>query len=377
MTDSDERPGRGWTGWAQVGVIVLVVAVGIYFARAPQVPKLDDTAAQAAGAPAVRVMRPAPSSHAITVALTGEVHARNPVRLQPLAAGRVVEVSSALRPGGTFSSGETLLVVDPEDARLALEMAQGGLDAARGRLRQHREQGALDADAFRRANPSREVPPIVAREPQIERFEGRVRAARAAVAAAQRALDRTQFSLPFDGTVIGASVTVGDLVASAVGTAFRSQDLEALVPIPVADLAYMGDPRGRAATVEVGGRRFAATVSGVSPVLTPKTRLSTLFIDFAEPDEGLPPPGAFVRVSLRGPAFDNAFLLPDSAHRSGDSAWLVDDGELRRITPRTLGRSDAGWIVAAFDVADGVVVGPVPGEHEGLSVTAVAADEDR
>ena len=375
MAESVEYQGRGWAGWVQVGVIVLAVAVGIYFARAPQVPELDETVAQGAEAPTVRVLRPVAASHAMTLSLTGEVHVRNPVSLQPLAAGRVVEVSSELRAGGTFSAGEMLLAVDPEDARLALEMARGGLDAARGRLRQHRERGALDAAEYRSRNPGRDVPPAVAREPQIERFEGRVRAALAAVALAERQLSRTRFSLPFDGTVIAASVAVGDLVGpGGVGTAFRPGDLEIRVPVAAGDLAYVGEPKGRAATVDVGGRRYDATVSGVAAALAPKTRLSMLFLDFAQAQAALPPPGAFARVGLTGPAFDDAFLLPESAHRAGDTVWLVDDGELRRATPRTFGRSDAGWIVAAFDIADGIAVGAVPGERDGLPVAAVAEE---
>ena len=87
--------------------------------------------------PSVRVLLPDAGSHSLTVALTGEVHARAPVALHPLAAGRVIEVSPKLRAGGTFSAGETLLVVDLEDTELRLERARGMLDAARGRLRRH------------------------------------------------------------------------------------------------------------------------------------------------------------------------------------------------------------------------------------------------
>lgn len=374
MAESGGQQGRGWVGWVQVGVIVLVVGVGIYFARAPLVPELDDAAARGAEAPTVRVLRPVASSHALTLALTGEVQPRNSVKLEPLASGRVEEVSPALRSGGTFKAGETLLVVDPEDARLALEQAQGALDSARGRLRRHQEQGALDAAEYRRLNPGREVPAVVAREPQIQRFQGRVRAAVASVALAERRLAHTRFSMPFDGTVIAASVAVGEVVGpGSVGTAFRSRDIETRVPIPVRDLAQIGEPKGRPATVVVGGQRFGAVVSGVAPVLARRTRLATLFLDFDEgAEEALPAPGAFARVTLRGHAFDGAFLLPDSAHRSGDSVWLVDDGKLRRATPNTLGRADAGWIVAAFDIADGIVVGAVPGERDGLSVTIAA-----
>ncbi len=377
MADTAERKSRGWVGWAQVGLLAIALAAGIYFARAPSVTPIGEESIRSAESPSVRVLHPVAGSHSLTVALTGEVHARAPVALRPLASGRVVEVSPALRAGGTFSAGETLLVVDPEDAELRLERAQGMLDAARGRLRRHRDQGALDAEQYRERHPGADVPASVARLGRIERFEGRVRAAIADVKLAELRLSETRFSLPFDGTVIAAPVSVGEVVsrANGVGTVFRTGHLEARAPIQVADLAYLGDPRGRPAAVLAGGQRFEAVVSQVSSVLAPRTRLSMLLLDFA--DANAPSPGTFVRVTLDGPAFDGAYLLPPEAHRAGDSVWVVGDGKLLRETPRTLGRTDAGWIVAAFDARDGVVLGAVPGERAGLAVKAVDEDRER
>ena len=371
MADTAVRESRGWVGWAQVGLLAIALVAGIYFARSPSIAPIGEDSIRSAEAPSVRVLHPEIGSHSLTVALTGEVHARTPVGLRPLAAGRVVEVSPTLRAGGTFSAGETLLVVDPEDAELRLERAQGMLAAARGRLRHHQDQGALDAEAYRLRHPGAEVPAAVARLGRIERFEGRLRAAIADVELAELRLSETRFSLPFDGTVIAAPVSVGQVVspANGVGTAFRTGHLETRAPIPVADLAYLGDPRGQPAAVFTRGQRFEAVVSQVSSVLAPRTRLSTLLLDFT--DAGGPPPGTFVRVTVAGPAFDNAYLLPPEAHRRGDSVWVVDGGQLMRETPRTLGRTDAGWIVSAFDVRDGVVLGAVPGERAGLAVKAV------
>lgn len=129
------------------------------------------------------------------------------------------------------------------------------------------------------------------------------------------------------------------------------------------------------AAVIARGQRFEAVVSQVSSVLAPRTRLSMLLLDFA--DANAPPPGTFVRVTLDGPAFDNAYLLPPEAHRADDSVWVVDDGKLVREMPRTLGRTDIGWIVAAFDAREGVVLGAVPGERAGLAVKAVAEGGER
>ena len=377
MTDAGERESRGWVGWAQVGLLVIALAAGIYFARAPGVAPIGGDSIRSAEAPSVRVLRPDAGSHALRVALTGEVHARTKVALRPLAAGRVIQVSPALRAGGTFKAGETLLVVDPQDAELRLERARGLLAEERGRLRRHRDQGALDAAEYRERHPGAEVPAAVARLGQIERFEGSVRAAAAGVELAELRLEETRLSLPFDGTVIAAPVSIGEVVSptNAVGTVFRTGRLEARAPIPVADLAYLGDPRGQPATILARGQRFEAVVAQVSSVLAPRTRLSMLLLDFV--DANAPPPGTFVGVILDGPAFDDAYLLPPEAHRADDSVWLVADGKLLRETPRTLGRTDTGWIVAAFDAREGVVLGAIPGERAGLPVKAVAEGAER
>ncbi|MDE0423157.1 MAG: hypothetical protein OXK76_19995 [Gammaproteobacteria bacterium] len=90
MADAQERESRGWVGWAQVGLLVVALAAGIYFARSPSVAPIGEDSIRSAEAPSVRVLSPEAGSHSLTVALTGEVHARTPVALRPLASGRVV-----------------------------------------------------------------------------------------------------------------------------------------------------------------------------------------------------------------------------------------------------------------------------------------------
>ena len=385
MAESTGETARDWVGWLQIGVLVAAVIVGVYFARSPSLPPLDEQTLRSPVAPAVRVSEPSPGDHSLTVSLTGEVNARYPVALLPRAAGEVVAVSPSLRPGGTFSAGETLVTIDSADAEIWLQRMEAVLAAERGRLRWQRDRGALDAEEYGRRNPGGTVPAAVQRLGKIERFEAQVRAAEADVKMAERQLEVTRLSAPFDGKVIDAAVSVGQVVgaggamggaADSLATVFDGR-LEVRAPISVADLAYLGDPRGRVATVVTAEGVFDASVTQVSAVLAPQTRLSTLVLDFAETDGPLPMPGAFAAVSVRGPAYDGAYLLPDEAHRAGDSVWLVDDGRLRRQTPRTLGRTDEGWIVTAFDVRDGVVLGAVPGERDGLAVTAVTVGDER
>ena len=380
MAQVEEKGSRGWVGWLQVGMVVLALAIGIYYARAPQLADFDTgSAVRSSEAPTVAVVRPVPGSHALTLTLTGEVQPRNVINLRPEASGRVLDVSPSLRAGGRFGARETLVVIEATDVELQLESVRGALDEARGRMRKHQEEGALKAAEYSRAHPGQPVPDIVAHLPQIERFRGRVRSAEAAVKLAERQVAQTRFSLPFAATVIVGSVSVGDLAgpAMSLGRVYRDGDLEVRVPIPLNELTYLGDgdARGRTAQIWAGGAPLDAEITAVSAVLAPDTRVSMLFLGFSDSVavEEMPTPGTFVRATIRGPEFENAYLLPDQAHRADDGVWVVDGGALKRVFPRSLGRTEEGWIVAAFDAREGLVVGALPDEREGIAVRAVDA----
>lgn len=113
----------------------------------------------------------------------------------------------------------------------------------------------------------------------------------------------------------------------------------------------------------------------MSSVVAPRTRLASLFLKFPEgqPADSLPLPGTFVEVVIAGPSYDNVYVLPDSVLQEEDSVWVVENGALTSFEPRTLGRTDAGWVVEEFDAGEGVVVGTLPGAREGLEVAVVDA----
>ena len=79
----------------------------------------------------------------------------------------------------------------------------------------------------------------------------------------------------------------------------------------------------------------------MSPVVSPKTRLTSLFLRFRDelPPGSLPPPGTFVEVAITGPSYGGVYVLPESVRQERESVWVVDDGVLRSLTSR--GRSGA------------------------------------
>ena len=361
--DTEDHPVRpGWFGYVQLGLILLVVAIALYFARAPGRVQLDMAAGQAAGEsrPVVNVILPAPTEQALTVKLTGTVRAYDQVAVRSEVAGRVAWVSPEFANGGSIAANETFVRIDPARYELKVEAAEMAVREAEARLSAQNTRGA----------------------------EARLGAARAELKLAQLDLERTEISLPYNARVVSSSVSVGELVgpvegidsrASILGLVYQPETLQVDAPVDPKILEYLTPAIGRSATIHARTEEYAAGIERVSSVVAPQTRLASLFLRFAadQPLESLPLPGTFVEVEIEGPAYQGVYVLPDSVLQEGDSVWTVRDGVLRSFSPQALGRTGAGLVVEAFDAGGGVVAGMLPGAGEGLAVSVAEAETDQ
>ncbi len=259
------------------------------------------------------------------------------------------------------------MAIDRRDFELAADAA--GADVATAESDLLLEQAKSDAA---RANydllhPDEDVPALVARVPQIAQAEARLAAAGARRRVAELDLERTSFSLPFAGTVTRTSAEVGQLLTrgQSFGEVFARDAIEVVAPVSADTLKRLEPAVGRRARVSDSHGTFEAVVEKVSAELDDRTRFATLYLKVA----GEPPvPGTFVDVEIDGPVFADSFLLPEAAEQVNNRVWMVADGELQEVEARTLGRTADGWIVAAFDPGDGVVLGAVPGAEQGQAV---------
>ena len=382
--DSKGRPGSSrWLGFVQVVLILAVVAVALYLARAPErvardaVPALspEDTR------PVVGVVQPTPTRHALTVNLTGSVGLSERARVKSEVAGRVIWVSPKFRSGGSIEANETFVRIDPTEYELQVKVAESVAREAEAGVRIQEARGEEDARSFARENPGAEVSDWTRRLPHTARAQARLAKARAELELARLRLDRTEISLPYPSRVVASSVEVGEYAGPDLtgppphlGIVYRSQALQIGAPIEPRDLEYLAPVIGRSAQVRTRGGMYEAEVARVSPVVAPRTRLASIFLEFSDvhaPDS-LPMPGTFTEIEIAGPSFEDVYVLPESALQERHSVWVVQDGALRALVPRTLGRTGAGWVVEVFDAGEGVVVGTLPGAREGLPVTTVA-----
>ena len=366
-------------GPLQILAVAAVFVAALFFSRAPSEQDVLGAEGSAelgrsAPPPVVRVIRPATETTALKVATTGSISVRNHVTLTPQITGRVATVSPSLRAGGSFAADEELLVIETSDFELAVEQALADVASAESTLRLQQAEGAAARSNYAILHPGEDVPPLVARVPQIEQAKARLASARARSKVTALELSRTRFSLPFAGRITEAVAEVGQVLTKGqpFGKAFALDAVEAVGFIGPDDLRLVSPAEGRRAAVRADGEALPAVVERVSSELDGRTRFASLFLSFEEAPTL--PPGTFVDIEITGPALENTYTLPEAAEQVGAEVWIVDGEQLEVVRPTVRGRRGAGIVVDAFDYADGVVIGAVPGARRGLTVVMASPD---
>lgn len=378
-TKNGDTPNR-WLGYVQIGALVILLAVAIYFAQSPNRSRPVDTSDLDFGVaqtPQVSVVNPTPTQQRISIQLTGNVRLERRTNISAEVSARVAWISPNFTNGGSIPANQTFIKLDDEDFQQALELAEANVLEAEARVERQKKRGEHDASVFASKYPELDVTPRVLREPSVVVEEAKLEKAKVALEIAQRRVNKAQISLPFDSQVVNADIGLGELVGprTPLGVVYNQADLQVEGPIEIRELAQLFPVVGRSARIQANGRTFGATVVGVSSVVAPRSRMASIFLKFGAdvPLDALPLPGTFAEIFIDGPEVQNVFVLPLSAAQDQDSIWVVDNGTLKSVTPSVLGRTKSDWIVEAFDTRDGVVLGSVPMAREGLSVESELA----
>ena len=321
----------------------------------------DNSVAQNAAPPA-----PAVSAADVVVksisqwdSFNGRIEAVESVQLRPRVSGYIDKVNYT--DGQEVKKGEVLFTIDDRTYRAALEQAQANLARAKTQASLARSE-ANRTDKLVNTN-------VVSREEWEQRrsaatqAQADIRAAQAAVDAAQLNLDFTKVTAPIDGRASRALITSGNLVtagdSASVLTTVVSQktvyvyfDVDESTYLHYQKLARSGQRASShhtALPVEIGltgeeGYPHQGKVDFLDNQLTPSTgtiRMRAL-LDNAQRQFT---PGLFARVRLPGSAEFKATLIDDKAVLTDQDrkyVYIVDkEGKAQRrdITP---GRLAAG-----------------------------------
>ena len=290
---------------------------------------------------------------------TGRVAAIESVELRPRVSGYVQRV--AFVEGQEVRKGDLLFVVDPRPYQAALDRARAVLARAQAesilaRAQDARAQTLIDAKAISREE-------FEQRKANTAGANAAVRAAQAAVAAAQLDLQFTQVRSPIDGRAGRALVTEGNLAQAdaTVLASVVSQDpvfvyfeTDEQTWLRYAELARKGERDASANPVRVGlaneaGYPHAGTVDFVDNQVDPRTGTIRARAVLRNPDR-LFTPGLFARVQLEGRGESQALLVDDKAVLTDQDrkyVYVVGKDNTAQRRDVVLGRSVDGLRVVA------------------------------
>lgn len=370
-------------GVLQVTAVVVLIALAFIYSREPnpstapltaKTPAQNLPAAASKPAPLVSVVKPLVSSQQLAISSTGSVAVRSYVTLTPQVSGKVIATSSALRSGGRFTAGETLVTLEQKDFMLALAQTQADVASAQASLELSLAEGSAALSNYQLLHPGKTPPPLVAKKPQIAQARAQLQSATARRDIQQTNLERSVFSLPFSGRVVESSADEGQILSAgqSFGRVYALDAIEIVISLAPEELTKIMPAENRLVTITADGTTFAGRVERVAAERNARSRFSQVFININNNQSLVP--GTFVSVKLDGPVIEDAFMLPESALQVGQVFWIVKDDSIAEVPADILDRNDGQYLVKAFDYNQGVVVGAVPGARYGLPVRLSGAE---
>lgn len=383
-TDAGGTSSRGrLIGSLQVVLVLLLMAAAIYYSRAPATPTSaggmsSPLVVDAAPLASVTVITPIAGVHQVTVTANGSVGVTTYVDLIPQVSGRISQLAPSLAVGGRFRAGETLAVVEQDEFLLKLRQAAADVEVQRANLQLQQAKSDAAVQNYALINPNRNVPALVALGPQIAQAQAQLQAAKSREEIAKLELQRTRFTLPFDGMITRSSAQLGQLVSNgkAFGQAYATDSVELVAPIAQSDLAQLAPVENLRVQVFIAGNQFEASIDRVGAELDPRSRFAKVYIPLSQTmlkntdgADDLLKPGMFADLVIEGPAHANSLLLPEAALQGSGAIWVVRGGRLQDVQPTLLGRNADGIVVAGFDIGEGIVIGSIAGAQAGTPVS--------
>ncbi len=375
-------------GLIALSVVVVVIMVSVAKGKRPD---RDDTTDQA-----IRVDAIAAEIASLNFVVTsqGSVKPRTETTLVAEVAGKIVSVSANFISGGFFRQGEILLQIDPSDYETALLRAQASLAARKAQLadQQARSDQALKdwTNLGRQGEPS----DLTLRIPQLAEAQAGVQAAEAELKEAERDLQRTRISVPYDGLVRNKKVDVGQYVTpgTPLGVTFAIDRAEIRLPLSNSDLAYLDLPSAtrldKAHRVPVTLTTEGAQSSGewqaeivrTEGVVDEISRVIYAVAEVVDPYGVLGQSnqlelkmGTFVRAQIQGLRADDVIVLPRSVLQADDTVLIANDERILEIRQVTVLRAEPRNVYISDGIEAGELVvttsmdAPIPGTR--LAVT--------
>ena len=314
---------------------------------------------------------------ASSVELPGITQAFRKARISAETAGRIV--TRVVEPGARVETGMSLLEIDPEKARIALEEAQSRSKSSDVALASARSELQRGVDLSKKQFIS---------EDELERLsfavdaaEANNAAAEAAVSAAQRNFRDAHVEAPFAGTVEKVLVHEGDYVRPGtplieLADFTRVRLVAGLTGAEAALVMQSGT--AEIAFTDIGNGVFEGEIASVGRIADERSGTYPVEV-WLEPKEGLVlREGMIATLRLPYASQKTALSVPSSSlfrRKGADYAYKVSD-QRAKLQPITKGRVSNGYteIISGLDSNDRVIIEGLFALRDGSPVSIIAVN---
>ncbi|MCU7376295.1 efflux RND transporter periplasmic adaptor subunit [Paucibacter sp. O1-1] len=262
--------------------------------------------------------------------------------------GRMLNISANFVAGGVVKKGEQLAIIEPSDYEADLIQAEATLAQATAALNEEKARGEVAKVEFK--DFTQGLPPALGlRIPQLKKEQANVKYAQAALARAQRNLERTVIRAPFDGIIKARNVDLGQYVTlgTNLGELYDTSIAEIRLPLTNEELAYLESVENPdtsvTLTAQLAGKQvtWQGTIVRSENVIDEQTRMVYLVAEIRDPylrntkTSGQLPLkyGSFVNAVITGRTVNDVVTLPRHVVRNGQVAVVTQDNiiEMRQV----------------------------------------------
>lgn len=284
----------------------------------------------------------------------GTVSPKNKTQLVTEVQGRILTISPQFVAGGIVKKGEQLAQLEPSDYEADLMQAEATLAQATAALNEEIARGEVAKIEFKGYDKG--LPPELGlRIPQLKKEQANVKYAQAALARAQRNLERTVIRAPFDGIIKARNVDLGQYVTlgTNLGELYDTRIAEIRLPISNDDLAYLGSVDNPDTEVTLSAslagkmNSWKGNIIRSEGVIDADNRMIYLVAEIKDPylrehhvKGSLPLKyGSFVNAHIKGRTVDGIVKLPRHVVRNEHVA-LINDKNIVEMRHVNVVRSD-------------------------------------
>jgi RND family efflux transporter MFP subunit len=315
----------------------------------------------------------------ITIKAMGTVIPARQVTLRPQVAGKIVQISPELIPGGLFRTGQGILQIERDDYRLLVKQGESDVANTQRDLKIEYGNQSIAKQEYKLLGEviDGDDQELVLRKPHLAAARASVEAARARLEQARLDLKRTHIVVPFNAVVKEKHIDLGSMVSpsSSLVTLTGTDAYWVEVILPVRDLRWIRIPhrdghKGSAVRIynpsgwgeEVYRHGRVIRLSGE---LEPNGRMAKLLVSIKDPlalagDQKDVPPlliGSYVRAEIEGQTVPSVVPLSREWLRDGDRVWIYKADHTMGIRPVTVLFREAGRVLISrgIDTGDRIV----------------------